>query len=132
MVIEQIEVPPFLNLQTIQGTIDDVYTQMSRLKTLNEKTLVEIILTDDTTPVVHDELLNYVNSSKIEILRVMSQSILPHEFTVDLHQDTLDSLTELEVFRRCLDNYEIPENERKELEISFLEIFQALQEEDEL
>ncbi len=130
MRIEHIEVPPFLNLQSIHGNYNEIFTQLGNLIQLNEKVLLEIVLTGTTTASYHEELMAQVRGTQVEILRVINQQIHSQNMAPYFQQESLDSLSELDVFRKCLDAHEISDDDKQELEYNFREVLQALHEED--
>jgi exonuclease SbcD len=44
--------------------------------------------------------------------------------------ETLDDLDARDVFKRCLDAFDVPDEEREELTVSYNEIIKSLHEED--
>ena len=128
--IEHIEVPPFLNLQSIEGSYDEVVTQLNNHLQANEKVLLEIILKGMTTSSYPEDLMTQARGTQVEILRVINQQILLQNKIANVQQESLESLSEMDVFRKCLDANEIPDNEKRELEYSFREVLQTLHEED--
>ncbi len=131
LTIEQIEVPPFLNLRSIQGNYDDLVIQIDKLISENVEILLEIIITDEIASSSHEDFLELVAGSKVEILRVINQNLMSQMDASDFTHNTLDRLSELEVFRKCLDTHAITDSDRMELEQSFQEILTVLHEEDE-
>ncbi len=128
--IEHIEVPPFLNLQSIQGNYDEVVTQLNNLIQAKEKVLLEIVLTCATTASYLEEFMAQANGTQVEILRVMNQQIFSQNMSPYLQQESLESLSEFDVFRKCLDAHEISDDDKQLLEYNFREVLQVLHEED--
>ena len=66
----------------------------------------------------------------MEILKIKNRRIVERVMGRCGKQETLDDIDINDVFIRCLDTYEVAENERPALIHSYKEIIQHLQEED--
>ncbi len=73
------------------------------------------------------------SDSSLEILRVKSQAAFQSlRNSKDTADESLEDLTETEVFERCLNAYEVPDDERKSLTDTFQEVLQDYHNTDHL
>ncbi|MPN29236.1 hypothetical protein SDC9_176687 [bioreactor metagenome] len=71
-----------------------------------------------------------VTGTEIEILRIQNDRIIERVLKQIHNSDTLDNLNVNEVFARCLEMHEIPEDQRAELLLMYQETLTALHDED--
>jgi len=71
-----------------------------------------------------------VAGSDLEILRIHNQRLVERALEQSAHRETLEELQVDEVFQRCLDAHDIPEEQRPELQQAYEEIIAALRDED--
>lgn len=126
-VIEPVFVPCFQRLATLQGDMDAIADGLAALKMEGTPVWAEVIYDGDEVP---GDLMAWVAEqtaqSTIEVLRVtdarlVSQAILAGEGCEDLAR-----LTEAEVFLRCMDDRNVPEDQRGVLMDAFMEILDAV------
>jgi len=126
LAIQPKEVPRFQELLRIEGELDELQEQILQLKSQGSDAWLEV---NYTGTIVRSDLRNRImeaaSDSKLEIMRVRSQAVF-HSLrnSVNTLEESLEDLTENEVFQRCLDAYSVPDEERKALTESFQEILQ--------
>lgn len=129
--VRELTVPCFQQLVRITGNLDTIYSQLDQLKTACSCAWLEIEYTDTCAISNIRELLEEkVNGSALEILRIKNQYLIERIIHPTYDSEALDDLNNLDIFYRCLDAFEIPEEDRDELIVLYKEIVQSLHEED--
>ncbi len=124
-------VPAFRTLKKISGTVDELFHQIEQLKTEQKNAWLEIEYTGNEIVGNLREILNEaVLSSSLEIVRIRNRQIVEQALQRVNNQETLETLSEHEVFDRCLETHAVPEEERRELRAAYTEIVNALHEDD--
>jgi exonuclease SbcD len=112
-VITEHPVPCFQQLFRISGDTESISEKIEELKTAGSKGWLEIEITSHKAATIitshFDELLK---GSDLEILRIKNNNIVDRALAPVTEDETLDTLDDSDVFIRCLDAYEIPEDER--------------------
>jgi len=130
-IIKEIEAPCFQQLERITGSLADINEKIEALKVAGSNAWLEIEYTGDGVTGNLRELLDEtLAGSTLEIRRIKNRRVMDRVLTAAQHEETLDDLNEGDVFARCLDAYNVPEEEREELTASYNEIVHALHEED--
>lgn len=124
-------VPCFQELIRITGDIESISERISELKSAESKAWLEIEITSLTTATLitshFDELLN---GSHLEILRIKNKNIVDKALSPLAENETLETLSDSDVFRRCLEAYDIPEEEKQLLTDTYNEAIISLQNTD--
>jgi exonuclease SbcD len=68
--------------------------------------------------------------SAMEIRCIKNKQVIDRVISNTAKDETLDDLDTSDVFARCLDAFDVADEDRKELEESYNEIIQSLHEED--
>jgi DNA repair protein SbcD/Mre11 len=68
--------------------------------------------------------------SAMEIRRIKNRRVMDRVNSAVAEDETLDDLDVGDVFTRCLDVFEVPDEDREELTVSYNEIIKDLMEED--
>ena len=129
--IQEIKVPCFQSLVRIVGSMDDIFFKLDQLKKESSQAWLEIEYTGHEVYANLREIFEEVlTDSSMEILRIKNKRIMDHVINKIHEEETLDDLDPNDVFNRCLEAYEVVEEDRNELRESYNEIIQSLQEED--
>lgn len=132
--VQPIAVPAFKNMLTIAGSASHIQASLRQLATGQgaENIWLEIQHDgSDSAAGLADMCQEAVNGTQLEILCVKSQSASRQPDAWELDQG-LDELEPLEMFKRCLDFENIPEEEHAELLANFHELLLLTQEEQDL
>lgn len=124
--VEEVEVPPFLALRTIEGDYDEILVKIDELTALDNRVLVEVRYGGSRASEIYQELQEKVADSSVEILRLVNRSVTLDSLQAQEQGETLDDLRPIDVFRRCMDGSGTPEEERNDLEHCFFEILDDL------
>ena len=68
--------------------------------------------------------------SLMEILRIKNKRVIDRVINTIAENETLDDLDTSDIFTRCLDAFDVPDEDRGELMTSYNEIITGLMEED--
>ena len=125
--IDLIPVPLFQKLQRIQGNWQQIEEQLQVLKSEQTGAWLEIIY--EGTEIISDlreKLDEAVKGCDMEILRVNNKRVWDREMSLIGQGEMLSELDVKEVFGRCLDAHEVPEDQREELRLVYDEVIAAL------
>jgi exonuclease SbcD len=125
--IDLIPVPLFQKLQRIQGNWQQIEEQLQVLKSEQTGAWLEIIY--EGTEIISDlreKLDEAVKGCDVEILRVNNKRVWDREMSLIGQGEMLSELDVKEVFGRCLDAHEVPEDQREELRLVYDEVIAAL------
>ena len=129
--ISEVTVPCFQTLERISGTLEEITTQIETLKLASSRAWLEIEYTgNEIAANLRESLDQAVENSQMEILKVKNRRMAQQVMSRVDENETLDNLNEDEVFLRCMDHYNITEDERSGLIQSYQEILSSLHEED--
>ncbi len=129
--IQELEVPCFQPLERIAGSLDEIHARIEQLKQAGSTAWLEIEYTgSDLIGNLKEILEEALADSAMEMRRIKNQRIIEKVLGAAKQNETLDDLNEHDVFDRCLDTFNIPPEDRKELISSYNEIVKNLLEED--
>lgn len=130
--VETIAVPRFRQLESIQGDWQTIVDRINTLKAQQESIWIEVIYDgNETMPDLSMQLEQLVKDTSIEILRVRNTHITISTLGSIHLGETLEDLTEEDVFERLLEQENKPETERKELRVLYQEILQTVRQNPE-
>lgn len=129
--VRTVFVPCFQPLVRIVGTLDHILARMADLKREKSRAWLEIEVTDQGIAGSPREVLEEaLSGSDLEIRRIKNRRMIERVLGALAETETLDDLDPADVFARCLDTFEVPEQEREDLIASYREIITGLMEED--
>ncbi len=129
--ITEIKVSRFQELVRIIGTLDEIHTEIEHLKSEKSQAWLEIEYTGrDIVGNLREILDEALAGSAMEIRRIKNRRIMERLINSTKEDETLDDLDISDVFTRYLDAFEVPDEDRKELALSYNEIIKDLLEED--
>jgi len=124
-------VPCFQQLVRIVGSLDDIYAKVEQLKQKNSQAWLEIEYTGrDIIGNLRDILDESLADSSMEIRRIKNKRVIDRIMSTIDEDETLDDLDAGDVFTRCLDTFDVPEEDREELTASYNEVINDLLVED--
>lgn len=130
-VVEAIAVPVFQRLARIEGNLAELGREVAALVADGESVLVELRYTgDEIVPDLAARMEDLVEGSAVELLRVLNPRALAQLLPDGRERLSLGELEPAEVFERCLEENEVPAEQREELRLCFAEIVAALQAHD--
>ncbi len=129
--IQEITVPCFQQLVRITGSLDDIRAKLEELKKADSHAWLEIEYTGTNIAANLKEILDEtLASSFMEIRRIKNRRLIDRVIGTIADNETLDDLNASDVFERCLNAFDVPDEERDELTVSYNEIVKSLEEED--
>ncbi|MFT4552693.1 MAG: exonuclease SbcD [Chlamydiales bacterium] len=129
--IELLKVPVFQKLAKVRGNWDEIFASLTELSLSNSDAWVEVVYEGKEAMGDLRELLDEaISETEIKILRVKNKQVIDRVLNSIEVEETLDDLNVNDVFIRCLDAHEIPEEQRAELLNAYQETVTTLQEMD--
>lgn len=129
--ITPILVPCFQQLVRISGSLEQITTVIKKLKNEDSSAWLEIEYTGhEATSNLREQIEELVENSSLVITIIKSKQANDRALSALHEHETLEDLDTSEVFKRCLDLVEVPEEERLELTCSYNEIVRTLVEAD--
>ena len=129
--IQELPVPCFQQLIRIVGSLDDIHSKLEELKKEESSAWLEIEYTgNDIIGNLREIVDEAMSDSAMEIRRIKNRRIMDRVISTVAEDETLDDLDAGDVFTRCLDAFEVPDEDREELTVSYNEIIKDLMEED--
>ena len=129
--VAEIPVPCFQPLRRIAGGMGDILEALKQLKLERSNAWLEIEYTAaDIAPDLREQIEAAIEGSDLEIRRIKNKRVMDRVLQRIDTAETLDDLEPTDVFARCLDEYEIPADQRPQLTTSYAEILQTLHEAD--
>ena len=124
-------VPCFQAMERISGEIDEITKKIHELKSKGSDAWLEIEYTGTEIAGNLRELIDEaVADTTMEILRIKNKRVVERVISRTCEDETLDDLNVNDVFIRCLNTCEVPEDDRPALIQSYKETIQRMQEED--
>ncbi|PWR71643.1 exonuclease SbcCD subunit D C-terminal domain-containing protein [Methanospirillum lacunae] len=125
-------VPRIRNLVQIYGDADYIRDKLGQLIFSGRPAWIEILLEDTGAgPSVRDEFFRIADGSVVEVLKVKLIDPNSETITSSHDQESLEELSPDEVFIRCLDMANEPEENRKELIAAYHEVLAEILEGDQ-
>jgi DNA repair protein SbcD/Mre11 len=129
--ILEIKVPCFQQLVRIVGSLDDIHSKVEQLKKEESRAWLEIEYTGgDIIGNLWDIVDEALADSAMEIRRIKNNRVIDRVIRTITEDETLDDLDTNDVFKRCLEAFKVPDEDRKELTDSYNEIIHSLNDED--
>jgi exonuclease SbcD len=125
--ILEISVPCFQQLIHLEGSMKEILRRIEELKTENSQAWLEIDYTGNELIANLREMLEEASvDSAMEIRRIKNRRAVDCIINRMTENETLDDLDHEDVFKRCLDDFEIPEDQRGELLASYHKVINTL------
>ncbi len=129
--IKLLPIPCFQELVRIVGSLDDIHAKLEELKKEERSAWLEIEYTgSDIIGNLREMLDKAMADSAMEIRRIKNRRVMDRMISTVGEDETLDDLDAGDVFTRRLDAFEVPDEDREELTVSYNEIIKDLMEED--
>lgn len=111
--IEKIEVPAFQRLESLSGDMEIIEKGINQLIEQDEPVWLEVIYTGrEMQGNLQQNVHELVEDTKLEILQIKNMNVYNHAMRKDKETPDLKSISEREVFEKCLqDNRVVPEEQ---------------------
>ncbi|MBU1569929.1 MAG: exonuclease SbcCD subunit D C-terminal domain-containing protein [Proteobacteria bacterium] len=131
--VATIPVPSFRELKTLRGDWPAIDRDIKELKSEGSNAWLEIVYEgDEIAGDLRERLDEAIEGSGMEVLRVKNNRVLERALSGMGTEETLDDLDVTDVFKRCLESHEVPEDQRPELLSTYQEIIASLNEQDKV
>ncbi len=125
--------PKFRDIRTLKGDISTVENEIKALLKLDHQVWIEVIFSGGlSASTVQTQLRELTDGTNVVLIRTKPLDAGNFEFKPDEESESLEDLSVMDVFQRCLDCKNIPTEDRRELMYAFAEILHGLDEEDTL
>jgi exonuclease SbcD len=129
--IEELQVPCFQTLEKISGSIEMIEARIGELKHQNSTAWLEIEYTGhDIIGNLRERIEEALNGSSMEVRRIKNKLITDRVMGRINDDETLDDLDVIDVFNRCLDAYNVHDEERPGMVQTYKEVIDDLFHED--
>ena len=130
-VIRIVPVPKFRDIRTIRGDISIVEIEIRSLLKLDHPVWIEVICSGTlSASTVQAHLRKLTEGTNVDIIRTKSLEAEDFLFTPNEECESLEDLSEIDVFQRCMNVEGIPSGEHQALMDAFKEILHDMNEED--
>lgn len=125
-----IPVPRFQELRTLQGNWETISRSIDRMRSTRSSAWLEIVYEgDEVAGAIRERLDEAVEGTALEILRVKNTRIVDRALS-STGRETLDDLDIVDVFERCMEMHEVPEEQRTDLLNTYRELLVSIHETD--
>jgi exonuclease SbcD len=132
-VIRTIPVPKFRDIRTLKGNISTVENEIRSLLKLDHFVWIEVIFSGTlSASTVQSHLRELTDGTNVVIIRTRPLDTGNDEFNPEEEGESLEDLSVMEVFQRCMDAKNIPTDDQQSLIDAFSEIHHEMNEEDTL
>lgn len=115
----------------IVGTLDEIHAKFDALKTQEIAAWLEIEYTgNDIIGNLREMVDEATADSAMKVLRIKNRRVMDRVISTTAQDETLDDLNTGDVFTRCLEAYDVPDEDREDLTASYNQIIKDLMEED--
>ncbi|KAF1083454.1 MAG: Exonuclease SbcD [Candidatus Rifleibacterium amylolyticum] len=129
--IEEIAVPCFQPLEKICGDLAKLTDRIGQLVEENSNAWLEIEYTGEMIVPNLDEQINAaIADSELKVTRIINRNSSPLRLTGDDTPQSLEGMSEEDVFDYCLKARDVPEEQHSELKQAYREIVNAIVESD--
>ena len=128
--ITRVPVPCFQPLIPISGSLDDIHSKLGVLKKNESRAWLEIEYTgQDIVGNLREVIDEMLTDSFMEILRIKNRRVTDQVINV-MDEETLDDLSVHDVFTRCLDAFNVSDEDKNDLTAAYNAIVAEILEED--
>ena len=129
--VQLLDVPAFQPLEQIRGDWASIAHRLHELVASQSHGWLEILYEgEEVIGDLREWIDQIVLGSTIKVLRIQNQRIVDRILAQASDEETLNNLSEMDVFRRCLDAQSVPEEQHEELIETYQEVLLSLQQAD--
>lgn len=129
--LQLIDIPVFQALERVKGDWPQIHDCLHELLATQSDAWIEVIYSgEELIGDLRERLETTVADSHIEILRIKNERLIDRVLGQTDTEVTLDELSDAEVFERCLEAHQVPDEQRPPLRQSYAEIVASLHQED--
>lgn len=130
--VELIPVPKFQHLAQVRGDLQTILAALDKLGHQAQSCWVEVIYSgDEVVGDLRQVLEQAVDGTMVELLRIKAD--IPRASWVEQigEQESLDDLTPMDVFEKCLQAYQVAEHQRDGLRHTYQQVLAMLHDTDD-
>jgi len=129
--VAKISIPCFQELKTLRGDWQAIARGIEELKLNGSKAWLEIVYDgDEIAGSLREHLSDAIAGTGLDILRTNNNRVLERALHGSDVGETLDDLDVTDVFQRCLEAHQIPEEQRTVLLNTYQEVLASINEQD--
>ena len=129
--VTNVPVPRFQELKTLRGDWQTIAGDIDDLKKEESTAWLEIVYEGgEIAGSLRERLDEAIEGTGLEILRVKNKGVLELAMKSMDTEETLDDLDVTDVFKRCLESHEVPEDQQQNLLSAYREVIVSLHEAD--
>lgn len=129
--VRTMAVPVFQPLLRLVGGLEELLAAIADCRTANSRAWIEAVYTGGDPPGNLRDLLDEAAAgSDLKVLTIRNQRLLGQLRLHNSGSEQLEDLDPVDVFRRCLDQRQVPEEQRPGLMAAYLEVLQSVYDED--
>ena len=126
--VRPLGVPVFQRLESIHGDLDTIMARIRKLAAEDENIWLEVIYKGaEIIGDLREQLESAVEGTRLDIIRVRDQRIIDRVLERTQPEETLHDMDVYEVFTRCLDAHDIPQEQRPALTATYREAVFSLE-----
>ena len=126
--VRPLGVPVFQRLESIRGDLDTIMARIRELAAEDENIWLEVIYKGaEIIGDLREQLESAVEGTRLDIIRVRDQRIIDRVLERTQPEETLHDMDVYEVFTRCLDAHDIPQEQRPALTATYREAVFSLE-----
>lgn len=126
--VEEHSVPCFRALKRLSGSLDNVCGELLQLKSDGSEAWLEVEITEAVPAALITARFDEITAgSGLEIIRIRNRQVIDRALHAADDSETLSMLDDKEVFLRCLEAHEIPEEARAALLETYSEAIVSMQ-----
>ncbi len=130
-IVTNVPVPRFQELSTLRGDWHAIADNIDKLKSEESNAWLEVVYEgDEIAGSLREKLDEAIEGTGLEILRVKNNRVLELAMQGMDSRETLDDMDVTDVFKRCLESHEVPEEQHPALLSAYREVIASLHEED--
>lgn len=131
--VEQVAVPVLQRLERLRGGWPAIAARLQILVEEEASAWLEVVYEgDELLPDLRERLDTIVSGTGLEILRVQNNRLVQQVLAQAHLEESLDDLSVDEVFTRCLESRQVPEEQWPALLSAYSQVLRSLAEEDSL
>lgn len=126
-----VRIPTFQRLHSIHGDYEHILSEIEKISRQARTVWLEILYEGkEIIPDMHHKLQKEIEGSPLEILRIINRPHIINSSESELTVNDLESMSEEDVFIRCLEAASIPADQQDDLLLLFKSTLQQLAEEE--
>lgn len=132
-IITEHHIPCFQKLHKISGTLGRVSAEIKALANDGSDAWLEVEITEAVpAALITAKLDEMLRDSKMEILRIKNKKVIDRALQQNHNEEKLETMNDRDVFIRCLEANEIPEENRNQLLETYKEAIFGMQNQEEV